>query len=311
VRESCDTGCEGTSYIGVDQSHLCCFIVVFVMHVMDHVQSSNVQMSQPVHHNVVFLHNLIIVQILAGDRLIFRSNLLFCLLIFTAVDSVQKAFCKVCTSAEELDLLTGLGSRYTAADGVIIAPYRTHYIIVLILDGACLYRNMSCIFLESFRKILRVQNSKVRLWGRSHVFQCVQETEIVLCNDRTSINTHTSNFQSSPYRVTGEQLIVGRDSCEFNHTEFHYQMVYQLLSLFLGQDSFFDISFDVDIKESRYTANAHCSTVLSFDSCKVSEVQPLNSFSCVLSRLGNVIAIGLCHNFHILQCSDLVSDLFS
>ena len=52
-------------------------------------------------------------------------------------------------------------------------------------------------------------------------------------------------------------------------------------------------------------------TVLSFDSCKVSEVQPLNSFSCVLSRLGNVIAIGLCHNFHILQCSDLVSDLFS
>ena len=113
---------------------------------------------------------------------------------------------------------------------------------------------MSCIFLESFRKILRVQNSKVRLWGRSHVFQCMQETEIVLCNDRTSVDSHTSNFQSSPYRVTGEQLIVRRNSCEFNHTEFHYQMVDQLLSFFLSQDSFFNISFDVDVKESRYTA---------------------------------------------------------
>ena len=281
------------------------------MHVMDHVQSSNVQMSQPVHHNVVFLHNLIIVQVFAGDRLIFRSNLLFCFLVFTTVDRVKEAFCKVCTSAEELDLFTGLSCRYTAADGVIIAPYRTHYIIVLILDGACLYRNMSCIFLESFRKILRVQNSKVRLWGRSHVFQCVQETEVVLCNDRTSVDSHTGNFQSSPYRVTGEQLIVRRNSCEFNHTAFHYQMVDQLLCFFLSQDTFFDISFDVDVKESRYTANAHCSTVLGLDCCKISEVQPLNSLFCIFSRLGNVIAVRLCHNFHFLKCSYLVCDFFS
>ena len=170
---------------------------------------------------------------------------------------------------------------------------------------------MSCIFLESFRKVLRVQNSKVRLRGRSHVFQCVQETEVVLCNDRTSVHTHTSNFQSSPNRVTGEQLIVGWDSCEFNHTAFHYQMVDQLLSLFLGQDSFFNISFNVDVKESRYTANAHCSTVLSLDCCKISEVQPLNSLFCVLSRLGNVIAVRLCHNFHFLKCFYLVCDFFS
>ena len=311
MRESCNTGSEGTSYIGIDQSHLCCFIVIFIMHVMDHVQSSNVQMSQPVHHNVVFLHNLIIVQVFAGDRLIFRSNLLFCFLVFTTVDRVKEAFCKVCTSAEELDLLTGLGSRYTAADGVIIAPYRTHYIIVLILDRACLYRNMSCIFLERFRKVLRVQNSKVRLWGRSHVFQCVQETEVVLCNDRTSVDSHTSNFQSSPYRVTGEQLIVRRNSCKFNHTAFHYQMVDQLLSFFLGQDTFFDISFDVDVEESRYTANAHCSTILGLDCCKISKVQPLNSLFCIFSRLGNVVAIRLCHNFHFLKCFYLICDLFS
>ena len=152
MRESCDTCCERTLNLCIDQSHLCCFVVVFVMHVVDHVQCSDIQMSQPVHHNVVFLHNLIIVQILAGDRLIFRSNLLFCLLVFTAVDSVQKAFCKVCTSAEELHLFTCLCSRYTAADAVVIAPYRTHNIIILILNRTCCNRNICSIFLEVLRQ---------------------------------------------------------------------------------------------------------------------------------------------------------------
>jgi hypothetical protein len=121
----------------------------------------------------------------------------------------------------------------------------------------------------------------------------VQETIVGLGYHGTAIYADTANLQGSPYRVTGEQLVVGRDSCELHHTEFHYQMVDQLLSLFLGQDSFFDISFDVDIKESRYTANAHCSTVLSFDSCKVSEVQPLNSFLYVLSWSANIKSVNL------------------
>src|SRR5699024_7321972 len=135
VRESSDTGSEGTSYVGIDQSHLSCLVIVFVMHIMDHVQCINVQLGQPFHHRIVFFHYFIVVQILGSDRRVFRSYLLFGLAVNTAVDRVQKAFCKVCTSSEELDLFTCLSSGYTAADRIVIAPYRTHYIIVLVLDG--------------------------------------------------------------------------------------------------------------------------------------------------------------------------------
>ena len=152
VRESSDTCCERTVNLCIDQSHFSCFIVVFVMHVVDHVQCSNIQMSQPVHHLVIFCDYFIIIEIFRSNWLIVRSYLLFCLLINTTVDSVKKAFCKVCTSSEELHLFTCFCSRYTAADAVVVAPYRTHNIIIFILDRACQYRNVSCIFLEVFRQ---------------------------------------------------------------------------------------------------------------------------------------------------------------
>ena len=152
MRESCDTCCERTLNLCIDQSHLCSFIVVFIMHVVDHVQCSDIQMSQPVHHLVIFCDYFIIVKIFRSDRLIAWSYLLFCLLINTAVDRVKKAFCKVCTSTEELHLFTCLCSRYTAADAVVIAPYRTHNIIILILNRTCCNRNICSIFLEVLRQ---------------------------------------------------------------------------------------------------------------------------------------------------------------
>ena len=121
------------------------------MHVMDHVQCTYIEVSQPVHHYIIFFHYFIIIKILGCDWCIFRSYLIVSFLIHTTVDCVKQAFCKVCTGTEELDFFSCLCGRYTAADGVIIAPYRTHYIVVLILDGTCLNRNMSCIFLEVLR----------------------------------------------------------------------------------------------------------------------------------------------------------------
>ena len=161
-------------------------------------------MSQPVHHFIIFCNYFIIVKIFRSDRLIVWSYLLFCLLINTAVDRIKKAFCKVCTSAEELHLFTCLCSRYTAADAVVIAPYRTHNIIVLILDGTCCNRDVSCIFLEVLRQSWRIKYCKVWFRSRSHIFQCVQETIVVLCYHGTSVLSHTCYFQSCPYRVTGE-----------------------------------------------------------------------------------------------------------
>ena len=152
MRESSDTCSECTSYVCIDQSHLCCFIVVFVVHVVNHVQCIYIQFRQPFHHLVIFVHYFIIVKVLGSDRLVLWSYLLFCLLVNTTVDCIKKAFCKVCTSAEELHLFTCLCSRYTAADAVVIAPYRTHNIIVLVLDGTCCNRDVCCIFLEVLRQ---------------------------------------------------------------------------------------------------------------------------------------------------------------
>ena len=134
MRETCDTSCKRTINFCINQSHLCCFIVIFVVHIMDHVQSTYIEVSQPVHHLVIFCNYFVIVKIFRSDWCVFRSYLLFCFLINATVDSVKKAFCKVCTSTKELNLFTCLCSRYTAADAVVIAPYRTHNIIVLILD---------------------------------------------------------------------------------------------------------------------------------------------------------------------------------
>ena len=156
MRESSDTCSKCTSYICIDQSHLCCFIVVFIVHVVNHVQCIYIQFRQPFHHLVIFVHYFIIVKVLWCDWAVFWSNLCFCLLINTTVDCVKQTFCKVCTCSKELDLFSCLCCRYAAADRIVISPYRTHYIIVLVLYRTCLDRNIRRIFLEVLWQIRRI-----------------------------------------------------------------------------------------------------------------------------------------------------------
>ena len=88
-------------------------------------------------------------------------------------------------------------------------------------------------------------------------------------------------------------------------------MVDQFLSFFLSQDACCDIFFNINIKESRNTSDTHSCTVLCLDGSQISEVQPLNCFFCILSRLGNIISVRLSHFFHFLQCTNLICDLFT
>ena len=118
------------------------------MHVVDHVQCINIQLGQPLHHFIIFSKYFIVIKVLRSNWLVSRSYLYFSLFINTTVDSVKKTLSKVSTSSEELHLFTCLCSRYTAADAVVISPYRTHNIIVLVLDGACCYRNQGCELLK-------------------------------------------------------------------------------------------------------------------------------------------------------------------
>ena len=281
------------------------------MHVLNQVQNVYVDACEPVHHTIVLRHHLIIIEVLGSDRTVLRTYLLLALLIDTAVDCVEKALCKVCTSAEELHLLTGLCCRYAAADGVVVAPYRTHDIIVLVLDGGSANRNLCSVLLEVLRKSLRVKNRKVWLWSRAHVLEGVQETVVTLRNHGSAILAHTTDLKGSPNRVTGEELVVGRDTCELDHTKLHNEVVDELLCLLLGKCTFLKITLDIDIKECRYTTNGHRSTVLGLDRCEVTEVEPLNGFLRVLCRYGNVITVALCHLLHLLEGTHLIGDLLS
>ena len=126
-----------------------------------------------------------------------------------------------------------------------------------------------------------------------------------------SVHSDAGHLQCSPYRVSGEQFVVRRNSRELHHSELHYHVVDELLSLLLCQDAFLQISLDIDVKECGNTSDTHCSSVLCLDRCKVSEVQPLNSLFCVCRRLGDIIAVRLCHLFHSIERADLISDLFA
>ena len=298
--EACNTGSESTAYIGIDKSHLGCLIVILVMHIVNQVQYIYIDISKPVKPEIVLLNHFIVIKVLACDALHLRTYLDAVLLVETAVDRVKEGLTKICTRTEELDFLTGLGSGYTAADGVIITPYRLHNVIVLILDRARFDGDVGSVLLELLRKIAGVENRKVRFRRRTHVLKCMQETVIRLCNHMTAIHTDTTNLKGSPGRVTGEELVVGRDTCELNHAEFHRHMVDDLLCLGFCQHAVFQVALKVDIKEGGDTSHGHRCTVLCLNRCKVAEIQPLASFLCVLCRLGDIVTINLSHLLHAL-----------
>ena len=141
MAEARNAGGKGAADIGVDQGHLGSLVVVLVVHILDEVQDVDIQPGQPVHHDIVLGHDLVVVEILGGDGRVSGADLLAELLIDAAVDGVQQALGEVRAGTEELHLLAGLGGGNAAADGVVIAPDRLHDIVVLILDaGACRWR---------------------------------------------------------------------------------------------------------------------------------------------------------------------------
>ena len=270
------------------------------MHVLNQVQDVDIQISQPFHHIVILMHNLIIIQIFTGNRTIFRTDLCFRLFINSTVNCIQQTFCKVSTCSEELHFLTCLRGTHTAAYRIVIPPYRAHNIIILILYGACLNRDACGICLEAFRQMRGIQHRQIRLRCRSHIFQCMQETEVGFCNHMATIHTQTCQIQCSPYRVTGEQLVIRRNTCKFHHTELHRHMIDQLLCFTFGKNSCLQITFDINIQEGGNTSDTHCSTVLCLDGRKITEIQPLNCLLRGCSRSADIKAVKCSHRLHTL-----------
>ena len=163
MRETGNTCCEGTAHVGIDECQLGSLIEVLVVHIVNQVQCVHIDVSQPVEHIAEAGLQLLPGEVLAGDGAELRTALLAGLGIHTAVDGVEQGLGHIGTSTEELHLLTSLGSAHAAADAVVVAPDRTHHVIVLVLDRAGLHRDHRSVVLEVIGKTGRVEHGEVGL----------------------------------------------------------------------------------------------------------------------------------------------------
>jgi len=311
MREAGNTRGEGAAHIGVDESHLLSLVEVFVVHVVDEVQRLDIDSGQPLHHIHEAGHELIVGHHVALDRTVGGAHLLTCLAVHATTDGVGEALGEVGTCTEELHLLTRLSSAHAAADAVVIAPDRPHDIIVLVLDRAGLHRDVGSIALESLGQTAAVEHGEVRLGRWSHVLQCVEEAEVVLCHHVAAVLSDACHLERSPYRVAGEELVVRRDTGKLHHAELHHQVVDELLCIILSQRTLVEVACDVDVEEGRDAAHRHGSTVLCLHGSQVTEVEPLYSLAGIGSRFGDVEAILCCHLLEALECLDLHGDLLA
>ena len=89
----------------VVQSHLQTLVGVLIVHIMNDVERIYINLCKPLHHSLVLVHYVIIVEVIALNCTIIRTYLLAADFINTAVDCIKQALCKVCSCAEELHFL--------------------------------------------------------------------------------------------------------------------------------------------------------------------------------------------------------------
>ena len=162
-RQTCNTGSKVSLNVSVMKSHLCSLIAVLVMHIVDDVQSIYIYVCLPLDHVNELAYNIIIVQNIADNRTILRTNLLLGNFVYTAVESVQQTLSKVSTSAEELHFLTDNHGGYAACDTVVIAMSYSHQVVVLVLDGRGCDGDLSTVLLPALGKSGGPENCQVGL----------------------------------------------------------------------------------------------------------------------------------------------------
>ena len=139
----------------------------------------------------------------------------------------------------------------------------------------------------------------------------MQVTEWHLSYHCTTIDTHTTDRLCYPCRITWEQCIILRCSGKFNQTKLHNEVINKFLNLFLCECAILQISFCININKCRSSSQWHCCTILLLNSSKVTEIQPLDCFFYIRSRLGNVVSIDITQLFQLFQCFNLLWKLFS
>ena len=162
----------------IDKCHLCFFVIIFVVHIVDDIHRFVVYTSHFFQDLLVVSQYLFKVQYIAAQyRDVFYHQ---CTGIFatSTVDSQQQRFSQVTTCTEELDVATYILVRYTTSDTVVIrVTHFTHQLVVFVLDRRGVDRYLCTEVLETFRQFRAPQNCQVWFWRRTEVVQCLQETE--------------------------------------------------------------------------------------------------------------------------------------
>ena len=310
-RKSGDTGGEPSGNVLVVERHLDTLIAVFVMHIVNDVQSVHIYVGQPAAHVVIAVHNLVIIKILGSNGTVLRSHLLLGDLVHAAVDRVKQALRKIGAGAEELHFFSYSHRRYAACDGVIVSMCHSHKVVVLILDRGGRNGSLRTETFEVPGKSGRPEHRQVRLGSRSQVVQCMKITVGHFGHHTSSVDSHTADGFRYPGGVSGKQGVVLRRSCELHKTELHDEMVDKLLNLFFCKRSVLQVSFRINIKEGRGTSKGHRRSVLFLDRREITEIQPLDRLLHVCRRSGDIKSVDSSQLLQFFQGLDLFGKLLS
>ena len=295
-----NTGSTDTLHVTVVQSHFVCLIVILVVHIVDNLQGIHVHLGQPTHHLLVFLHHLVIVEIFARNRLELGSHLHTGTLVAPAVDGIKQALGQIGTSTEELHLLADFHRRHTAGNAIVVTVIHTHQVVVLILDGRSVDRNLGTELLPVLRQFVRPQHRQVRLRSRPEVVERMQVTEASLRHQRAAVDAHSAQRFRHPYRGAGKQVVIFGRTQEPYDTQFDDHLVHQFLCFLLRQFSFADVFLYINVEESRSTPYGHGRTVLVLHSGQISQIYELHGFAGILGRTGHIEPVCGTHLLKIL-----------
>ncbi len=86
--KSGNTGCKPSGHLFIMKGHLKSFIAVFVVVVVDDVKGVDIYLCKPFHHVLIFIHDLVVIQVFRSDGAVFGSYLFAGNLVHAAIDGV-------------------------------------------------------------------------------------------------------------------------------------------------------------------------------------------------------------------------------
>ena len=231
-------------------------------------------------------------------------------LVLAAVERHQEDFGEVASRAEELHLLAHSHRGDAASDRIVVAVDRAHDVVVLVLNGVGVDRDLCAEVLEALRQALRPQNGDVGLGAAAEVVERLQDAEGRLGDHRSAVLAHAALGRRDPGRIAGEQVVVLGRTQVAHKAQFDDEVVDDLLRGGLVQKPRLDVSLEIDVEESRDSAYGICRAVLFLDRAEIAEIQPLHRLFGVACRTGNVAAVLRRHRFELFHEVELFGQLF-